>query len=81
MIIADPWWNPSIEKQAEDRAHRLGQQRAVTVIRLVSQHTIEEKILRLHESKKELSDTILKGTDRTSKLSIDDVLDMISPFR
>ena len=81
VIIADPWWNPSIEKQAEDRAHRLGQQRAVTVIRLVSQHTIEEKILRLHESKKELSDTILKGTDRTSKLSIDDVLDMISPFR
>ena len=52
VIIADPWWNPAIEKQAEDRAHRMGQQRAVTVIRLVAQHTIEEKILRLHETKR-----------------------------
>lgn len=81
VIITDPWWNPSIEKQAEDRAHRLGQKRAVTVIRLVSQHTIEEKILRLHETKEDLSDTILNGTDRSAKLSMDDVLDMVSPFR
>ncbi|MBQ2452685.1 MAG: DEAD/DEAH box helicase [Bacteroidales bacterium] len=81
VIIADPWWNPAIEKQAEDRAHRMGQERAVTVIRLVAQHTIEEKILRLHETKRELSDTILEGTDRSFKLSMDDVLDMVSPFR
>ena len=81
VIIADPWWNPAIEKQAEDRAHRIGQQRAVTVIRLVAQHTIEEKILRLHQTKKELSDAILDGTDRSFKLSMDDVLDMVSPFR
>lgn len=81
VIIADPWWNPSIEKQAEDRAHRLGQGRAVTVIRLVSQHTIEEKILRLHETKKEISDAILAGTDRSSKLTMDDVLDMVSPIK
>lgn len=81
VIIADPWWNPAIEKQAEDRAHRMGQERAVTVIRLVAQHTIEEKILRLHETKQELSDAILEGTDRSFKLSMDDVLDMVSPFR
>ncbi len=81
VIIADPWWNPAIEKQAEDRAHRMGQERAVTVIRLVAQHTIEEKILRLHETKRELSDAILEGTDRSFKLSMDDVLDMVSPFR
>ena len=81
VIIADPWWNPAIEKQAEDRAHRMGQQRAVTVIRLVAQHTIEEKILRLHETKRELSDAILDGTDRSFKMSMDDVLDMVSPFR
>ena len=81
VIIADPWWNPAIEKQAEDRAHRMGQERAVTIIRLVAQHTIEEKILRLHETKKELSDAILEGTDRSHKLSMDDVLDMVSPFR
>lgn len=81
VIIADPWWNPAIEKQAEDRAHRMGQKRAVTVIRLVAQHTIEEKILRLHETKRELSDAILEGTDRSFKLSMDDVLDMVSPFR
>ena len=63
------------------RAHRMGQERAVTVIRLVAQHTIEEKILRLHETKKELSEAILEGTDRSYKLSMDDVLDMVSPFR
>ncbi len=57
------------------------QQRAVTVIRLVAQHTIEEKILRLHETKKELSDAILDGTDRSFSLTVDDVLDMVSPFR
>lgn len=81
VIIADPWWNPSIEKQAEDRAHRMGQERAVTVIRLIAQHTVEEKILRLHKTKKELSDAVLEGTERSFKLSMDDVLDMVSPFR
>ena len=64
-----------------DRAHRIGQKRTVTVIRLISEHTIEEKILRLHESKQALSDEMLDGTAYSGKLTMDDVLDMVSPFR
>jgi SNF2 family DNA or RNA helicase len=81
VIILDPWWNPAIENQAMDRAHRIGQKRTVTVIRLISEHTIEEKILRLHESKQALSDEMLDGTAYSGKLTMDDVLDMVSPFR
>ena len=63
-----------------DRAHRLGQKRVVSVIRLISQHTIEEKILRLHETKQNLSDDILDGTADSYKLTYEDVMDMVAPF-
>ena len=81
VILLDPWWNPAIESQAMDRAHRIGQMRAVTVIRLIARHTIEEKILRLHETKQTLSDQMLDGTAYSGKLTMDDVLEMVSPFR
>lgn len=81
VILLDPWWNPAIEDQAMDRAHRIGQQRTVNVIRLIALHTIEEKILRLHETKRALSDEMLDGTAYSGKLTMDDVLDMVSPFR
>ena len=81
VILLDPWWNPAIENQAMDRAHRIGQQRMVTVIRLIARHTIEEKILRLHETKQALADEMLEGTAYSGKLTMDDVLDMVSPFR
>jgi SNF2 family DNA or RNA helicase len=80
VILLDPWWNPAIENQAMDRAHRLGQKRVVSVIRLISQHTIEEKILRLHETKQNLSDDILDGTADSYKLTYEDVMDMVAPF-
>lgn len=80
VIILDPWWNPAIENQAMDRAHRIGQKRCVTVIRLISEHTIEEKVMRLHEQKKELAENILEGTDQTNKMTYEDMLDMVSPF-
>lgn len=80
VILLDPWWNPAIENQAMDRAHRLGQQRVVTVIRLVSEQTIEEKITRLHEEKQHLSDEILEGTGESHKLTYEDIMDMVSPF-
>ena len=63
-----------------DRTHRLGQKRVVTVIRLVSSQTIEEKILNLHEKKQDLSDSILDGTGDTYKLTYEDIMDMVSPF-
>ncbi len=80
VILLDPWWNPAIENQAMDRAHRLGQKRVVSVIRLITSNTIEEKILRLHETKQNLSDDILEGTGESYKLTYEDVMDMVTPF-
>ncbi|MBP6676405.1 MAG: DEAD/DEAH box helicase [Vitreoscilla sp.] len=61
VVIADPWWNPAAEDQASGRAHRIGQQRPVTVYRLVREGTLEERIITLHQSKRELADSILDG--------------------
>jgi SNF2 family DNA or RNA helicase len=80
VILLDPWWNPAIENQAMDRAHRIGQKRVVSVIRLISSQTIEEKIMRLHETKQNLSDDILEGTAESYKLTYEDVMDMVAPF-
>jgi superfamily II DNA or RNA helicase len=61
VVIADPWWNPAAEDQASGRAHRIGQQRPVTVYRLVREGTLEDRILTLHQSKRELADSVLDG--------------------
>ena len=66
VIIADPWWNPAAEDQASGRAHRIGQQRPVTVYRLVTQGSIEDRIVKLHRSKRELAEGILGGQDGAS---------------
>jgi SNF2 family DNA or RNA helicase len=68
VVIADPWWNPAAEDQASGRAHRIGQQRPVTVYRLVNQGTLEEKILTLHRDKRELADSILEGSDGSARM-------------
>jgi SNF2 family DNA or RNA helicase len=78
VIHLDPWWNPAVEDQASDRAHRIGQQRPVTVYRLVTEDTVEEKILKLHETKRDLADSLLDGTDTSGKLSAEDLLALIS---
>lgn len=78
VIHLDPWWNPAIEQQATDRAYRIGQQQKVTVYRLISEQTIEEKILRLHQSKRDLADSLLEGTDMSHKLTVKDLMDMLS---
>lgn len=80
VILLDPWWNPAIENQAMDRAHRLGQKQVVSVIRLISAQTIEEKILQLHKTKQELTDEVLEGTGDSYKLTYEDVMDMVSTF-
>ena len=59
VIIADPWWNPAAEDQASGRAHRIGQQRPVTVYRLVTQGSIEDRIVKLHHSKRALAEGVL----------------------
>ena len=63
VIHLDPWWNPAVEDQASDRAYRLGQERPVTVYRLVARDPVEEAILRLHRSKRALAADILDGAD------------------
>ena len=77
VIHMDPWWNPAIEDQASDRAHRIGQTRPVTVYRLVSKDSIEEKIVKLHQEKRDLAGSLLEGTDISAKMSSDDLLDLI----
>ncbi|MGD1865652.1 MAG: DEAD/DEAH box helicase [Phormidesmis sp.] len=73
----DPRWNPAVEDQASDRAHRIGQQRPVTIYRLVAKGTIEDKIVGLHKTKRDLADSLLTGTDMSSKISTDELLSLI----
>jgi SNF2 family DNA or RNA helicase len=77
VIHLDPWWNPAVEDQASDRAHRIGQQRPVTVYRLIVRESIEEKILDLHRSKRDLASDLLDGTEVSARLSEDDLLNLI----
>jgi len=78
VIHTDPWWNPAVEDQASDRAHRIGQQRPVTIYRLVAKDTIEEKIVQLHHHKRDLADSLLEGTDMSGKISTEALLQLIS---
>jgi SNF2 family DNA or RNA helicase len=77
VIIADPWWNPASEEQASARAHRIGQQRPVTVYRLVTQGSIEEKIVRLHRSKRDLAEGILSGEDASAPIDAAQLMDLL----
>ena len=77
VIHMDPWWNPAVEDQATDRAHRIGQTRPVTVYRLVTKDTIEEQILAMHAGKRNLVADILEGTDQAGKLSTRELVDLI----
>lgn len=69
VIHLDIWWNPQVENQATDRAHRIGQTRKVSVIKLITNGTIEERIIELQEKKKVLSDNILDGKSNITNLS------------
>ncbi|PXW98582.1 SNF2 family DNA or RNA helicase [Sphaerotilus hippei] len=74
VVIADPWWNPAAEDQASGRAHRIGQQRPVTVYRLVHQGTLEEKIVALHQDKRELADSVLEGNEVSGPLQAEELV-------
>ncbi len=78
-FVADPWWNPAAEAQAVDRAHRIGQQRPVTVYRLVSTGTIEEKVVELQDRKRALFDALIDdGEAFSGKLTADDVRRLVA---
>lgn len=63
VFVLDPWWNPAVEAQAVDRAHRIGQRRPVFAYRLIAENTVEEKSLTLQPQKRELADAILVQDD------------------
>lgn len=77
VVHMDPWWNPAIEAQATDRAHRIGQKNNVTVYHLIAESTIEEKIQRMHEQKQELMENILENTDKSYKLTGEELLKLV----
>nr|WP_294518383.1 DEAD/DEAH box helicase [uncultured Rhodopila sp.] len=77
VVHLDPWWNPAVEDQASDRAHRIGQERPVTIYRLVMQDSIEERILALHRDKRDLASELLDGSETAGRLSEEALLDLI----
>ncbi|MDP2784948.1 MAG: DEAD/DEAH box helicase [Sulfurimicrobium sp.] len=77
VVITDPWWNPAAEDQAMGRAHRMGQQRPVTVYRLVRKGTLEEQIVGMHHDKRALAESILSEGDAAALPSTDELIALI----
>jgi superfamily II DNA or RNA helicase len=78
VVHLDPWWNPAVEDQASDRAHRLGQTKAVTIYRLIAKDTIEAKILELHQHKRDLADQLLAGSDTPGAISAEELVRLLT---
>jgi superfamily II DNA or RNA helicase len=78
VFLVDPWWNPAVEDQAADRAHRIGQDKPVLVYRLVARDTVEERILDLQARKRSLADAALGDADRAVALTRDDLLALLA---
>ena len=79
VVHFDPWWNPAVEDQATDRAHRIGQKRTVYSIKLIAEHTVEEKVLEMQRRKQAIIHATVGVTDEAvmQKLSFDDIRDLI----
>ena len=79
VFILDPWWNPAVEMQAIDRAHRIGQTQPVFAYRIIARDTVEEKVLDLQDSKRELADAIITANDSLiRKLTAQDLQRILS---
>ena len=76
VIHFDPWWNPAVEAQATDRAHRIGQEKVVTSIKLIARDTVEQRVLEMQAKKRILSTELLEP-DSVTSLSIQDAQDLI----
>jgi superfamily II DNA or RNA helicase len=82
VVHFDPWWNPAVEAQATDRAHRIGQTRQVTTYKLVCSGTVEEKVLALQQEKRALLADVFEASDAAAaKLSIDDLKSLVGDLR
>jgi SNF2 family DNA or RNA helicase len=78
VFLLDPWWNPAVEDQAKDRAHRIGQERPVMVYRMVAKDTVEERILALQDKKRQLVEVALGEAGAAGSLTRDDLLELLS---
>ncbi len=80
VVHFDPWWNPAVEAQATDRAHRIGQQKRVTSIKLIAAQSIEEKVLEMQQSKSILLRELLdESAALTSKVSLAEIRNLLTP--
>lgn len=77
VFLMDPWWNPAVEEQAADRAHRFGQQRPVMVYRLVTKDTVEERILALQEKKRRIADVALGEASQAGGITREELLALL----
>ncbi len=81
VIHYDPWWNPAVENQASDRAHRIGQDKSVFVFKLIAAGTIEERILELQERKRVIAESVLdEDADLPFELTEDDIANLLKPL-
>jgi superfamily II DNA or RNA helicase len=82
VIVYDPWWNPAVESQAADRAHRIGQEKPVFVYKLITENTVEEKIINMQDRKRSLADGVYDGENKeaTFKLTSEDLRQLFEPL-
>ena len=78
VFLMDPWWNPAVEEQAADRAHRIGQENPVFVHRLIAKNTVEEKIIALQADKRKLADLTLAATGQKAGITRNELLELLS---
>jgi SNF2 family DNA or RNA helicase len=79
VVHFDPWWNPAVEDQATDRAHRIGQTRTVTSIKLIAANSVEEKVLLMQQQKSDLLRTLLEESEATNqKVSLTDIKELLN---
>jgi SNF2 family DNA or RNA helicase len=78
VVHFDPWWNPAAETQATDRAHRIGQDKVVTVYKMIASDTVEDKVLQLQQEKRALLEQVFEESEAANlKLSVSDLRDLI----
>ena len=78
VFLVDPWWNPAVEDQAADRAHRIGQDKPVMVYRMVARDTVEERILELQAKKRTLADAALSEAACAASITREDLLALLA---
>ena len=77
VFLMDPWWNPAVEEQAADRAHRIGQEKPVNVYRIVSEKTVEEKVLKLQDKKRKIADAALHNASQAAAITKEELMSLL----